>query len=207
MKLYIYLLHLFICFITKICLSFRKAAFLILRASNLPTFSVWLCESLGPDGGCTLPGHSQHSPCRPSPALRWPQATRWHLYPYTRVLLSLWVPCPLEHCFPGTSGQPHPSAELRSSILFKGEQSRRAVLIILGRGSLGFCQFLSKHKKQLLKLMQFTMCSTSSKAIFGTGCHLSHSASSATDFCSLFHFPQPSCGARQAHSCLQNQIP
>lgn len=51
------------------------------------------------------------------------------------------------------------------------------------------------------------MCSTSSKAIFGMGCHLSHSASSAADFCSLFHFPQPSCGARQAHGCLQNQVP
>lgn len=43
-------------------------------------------------------------------------------------------------CFPGTSGQPHPSQfcepwEPQNSILSKGEQSRRAMIIILGRGS------------------------------------------------------------------------
>lgn len=51
------------------------------------------------------------------------------------------------------------------------------------------------------------MCSTSSKTIFGKGCHLSHSARSGTDFCSLFHFPQFSCGARQKHAFFQNQAP
>lgn len=51
------------------------------------------------------------------------------------------------------------------------------------------------------------MCSTSSKAIFGKGCHLSHSARSATDFCSLFRFPQFWCGARQTHAFLRNQVP
>lgn len=45
------------------------------------------------------------------------------------------------------------------------------------------------------------MCSTSSKAIFGKGFHLSHSARSATDFCFPFHFSEFSCGAWQTPIC------
>lgn len=51
------------------------------------------------------------------------------------------------------------------------------------------------------------MCSTSSKAIFGKGFHLSHSARSATDFRSLFHFSEFSCGACQTHAFLQRGAP
>lgn len=51
------------------------------------------------------------------------------------------------------------------------------------------------------------MCSTSSKAIFGKGFHLSHSARSATGFCSLFHFSEFSCGAWQTHAFLQSGAP
>lgn len=50
------------------------------------------------------------------------------------------------------------------------------------------------------------MCSTSSKAIFGKGFHLSHSARSATDFRSLFHFSEFSCGAWQTHFCREEHL-
>lgn len=121
-------------------------------------------------------------------------------------LFSLWVPCTAKYsAFLAQVGSLIllnfvSLKSLITAVSLKGSSEGELCYLSWVENPLGLCQFLSKHKKQLLKLMQFTMCFTSSKAIFGQSCHLAHSARSATDFCSLFHFPQFSCGAGQTHA-------